>query len=147
MSSSAMDSISISDIDVASSTQTQTTINTLPDELLLAVLGVLSINDRAKVRTVSKKWNDLVMDLGIHHEPLFVDDQLGIPFYSGDITIRQNFHAWDPDSDSLTRIWEADLPNAKLTRSGDSIPIALHMYRSEFLTFPPISTLALHVIM
>lgn len=59
MSSSAMESISSGDIDAASSTQTQTqtqtTINTLPDELLLAVLSVLSIKDRAKVRTVSKK--------------------------------------------------------------------------------------------
>ena len=42
MSSPAMDSISVSDIDVAPSTQTQATIKTLPDELLLAVLGELS---------------------------------------------------------------------------------------------------------
>ena len=142
-----MDLPSSGDTNPTPSPQAPATIGSLPDELLLAMLGGLSVTDRARVRRVSKKWNDLVMDLGIHHEPLFVDDQLGIPFYSGDITIRQNFHAWDPDSDSLTRIWEADLPNAKLTRSGDSIPIALHMYRSEFLTFPPIRTLALHVIM
>lgn len=55
MSPSVIDSISVSDIDAASSTQTPTTINTLPDELVLAVLSVLSIKDRAKTRTVSKK--------------------------------------------------------------------------------------------
>lgn len=74
MSFSAVDSISVSNIDAASSTRTQTTTSTLPDELLLAVLGVLSMKDRAKVRTVFKKWNDLAKDLGTHLEPLFVDD-------------------------------------------------------------------------
>lgn len=74
MSFSAVDSISVSNIDAASSTRTQTTTSTSPDELLLAVLGVLSMKDRAKVRTVFKKWNDLAKDHGTHLEPLFVDD-------------------------------------------------------------------------
>jgi len=146
MSSSAMDSISISDIDVASSTQTQTTINTLPDELLLAVLGVLSINDRAKVRTVSKKWNDLVMDLGIHLEPVFIDDQLGVPFYSNDIAIRLNHRAFSYDVRGQSKL-AADLkiPFENLDEADVDIIIWLPSQRSEFLTDPPISTLAFQV--
>lgn len=66
MSSSATDAISVDSIDTEPSSQTTTTIDTLPDELLLAILAALSLKDRAKVQTVSKRWNNLVMDLGFH---------------------------------------------------------------------------------
>lgn len=145
MSSPAMDSISVSDIDVAPSTQTQATIKTLPDELLLAVLGELSIKDRAKVRTVSKKWNDLVMDLGIHLEPLFVDEQQGVPFYSNDNAIRLNIWANSYDFHGQFKLADdLQVPYSSLTRM-ESYEM-MYYTRSQFLTDPPISTLALQVI-
>jgi len=130
---------------VEASSQTSSTIDTLPDELLLAILGALSLKDRAKVRTVSKKWNNLVMDLGIHLEPLFVDDQEGVPIYSNDIPIRLNIWAKGGLFDDLQVEMQSELPHAKLTRVWNSCSFWMHLDRHEFLTDPPISTLALHV--
>ena len=140
-----MGSTRVSDIDSASSFQTPTTINTLPDELLLAVFRVLSITDRAKVRTVSKKWNRLVMDLGIHLEPLFVDDKLGIPFYSNEIAIQLHHAAVTCYFTDHTKLADdLKIPFKNLTEAG--VLVWLPLNRSEFLTDPPISTLAFQVI-
>jgi hypothetical protein len=128
----------------ASPSQTSTTIDTLPNELLLATLGLLSVMERAKVRTVSKRWNNIVMDLGIHLEPLFVDDRLGVPFYSKDNEIALNVWCWHPEYNRLEQRLEDDLPPAKLGHAGSSE--SMYWRRSEFLTNPPISTLALEVI-
>ena len=145
MSSSFIESISVSEIDAASSSQTPTTFNTLPNELLLAVLGVLSIKDRAKARTVSKKWNDLVMDLGVHLEPFFVDNELGIPFYSHEIAIRLHHCAVAYDFPGHTKLADdLKIPFKNLTEAG--VLVWLPSHRSKFLTDPPISTLAFQVI-
>lgn len=139
-----MDSLSILFNDATHSFQASSTIDTLPDELLLTVFSVLSLRDRAKIRTVSKRWNDVVMDLGIHLEPLFVDDQEGIPFYSNDVTIELNLWAWLPKFTFLQQGLEAEIPYANLNHVGSSEP--MYWRRSEFVTNPPISTLALQVI-
>ena len=145
MSSPVIDSISVRDIDAASSIQTPTTINTLPDELLLAVLGVLSIKDRVKTRTVSKKRNDLIMDLGVHPEPFFLDNELGIPFYSHEIAIRLHHSAVAHDFPGHTKLADdLKVPFKNLTEAG--ILVWLPSHRSKFLTDPPISTLAFQVI-
>lgn len=142
MSPSAADPISDGDIDTEPSS-TSGTINTLPDELLLAILGVLSHPDRAKALTVSKKWNNLIMDLGTHLEPLFVDHQKGIPFYANDVTIRLNPCVNRGVFDSLQESLIADLPHAELTRVVTSyVP---YWRLSEYLTDPPVSTLAIQV--
>ena len=128
----------------ASPSQTSTTIDTLPNELLLATLGLLSVMERAKVRTVSKRWNNIVMDLGIHLEPLFVDDQLGVPFYSSEIKIELNLWAFwfdFPGQEKLAA--ELQVPFESLTEV--RYWSLMHYVRSEFLTDPPISTLAFQV--
>jgi hypothetical protein len=84
------------------------------------------------------------MDLGIHLEPLFVDGWLGVPFYSKDVEIELNIWCWHPEYSQLEQRLEDDLPSAKLEHAGSSESMCWR--RSEFLTNPPISTLALKVI-
>jgi len=84
------------------------------------------------------------MDLGIHLEPLFVDDQEGIPFYSNDVAIELNIWAWLPKSTFLQQGLEAEIPYANLNHVGSSEP--MYWRRSQFVTNPSISTLALQVI-
>ena len=140
-----MESVDTGETAAVHSSQTSGFIDTLPNELLLAILGKLPLKERAKVRTVSKRWNNLVMDLGFHLEPLFVDDKLGVPFYSSDPPIRRNI--WAVSLDYLRRMELADelqIPSASLTQMEGCPP--MYFKRSQFLTHPPISTLALQVV-
>lgn len=145
ISPSTMEAVDPSETTAADSSQTPGTVDTLPEELLLAIFGELSLKERAKVRTVSKRWNNLVMDLGIHLDPLFVDDKLGVPFYSSDFPIRRNI--WAVSVDYLRHMElanELQIPSASLTQMEGCPP--MYFKRSQFLTHPPISTLALQVV-
>jgi hypothetical protein len=145
MSSRATEIISASETIAVPSSQTPSAVDRLPDELLLAILGELSIRDRTKILRVSKKWNDLVMDLGIYLDPLFVDEREGIPFYSDEIPVYRRLWAIDTDFDGANEILQADFPRLALFRVCTSDSLMMHLARSEYLTSPPISTLAFQV--
>lgn len=121
-------------------------MDTLPDELLLAILGELSILDRTRIRRVSRKWNNLVMDLGIHLDPLFVDEKEGIPFYSNDVDICRRIWAIATESGDAEKMLEADFPYVSLWRIETTDTEMMYGTRSEYLTNPPISSLAFQVI-
>lgn len=85
------------------------------------------------------------MDLGINLEPLFVDDKLGVPFYSNNVPIHLNVCGFSCDYDGQDKLADdLQIPYASLTR----IKSCRLMYWecSTLLTDPPISTLALQVI-
>ena len=48
-------------------------LNDLPDELLIQVLREVPVECRVSLRTVSRKWHNIILDLGYHIEPKFVD--------------------------------------------------------------------------
>jgi hypothetical protein len=69
---------------------------------------------------------------------------LSVPFYSKDVEIELNIWCWRPEYNRLQQRLENDLPSAKLGHAGSSE--FMYWRRSEFLTNPTISTLALEVI-
>jgi hypothetical protein len=142
----AIDSTRTGNTDIALSPPRSNIIDTLPNELLLTILGLAPLQDRTKVRRVSKKWSSFIYDVGYHLEPLFIDESSCIPFYSDDVPIRVHTHAsmWNSmDFYHLQKRMDQDIPYAELTQVTYSA--VLRWKRSEFLTSPPISTLALQI--
>jgi hypothetical protein len=135
-------SASAKDIDTLSAPSSPSPISTLPDELMLAILVMLPVQDRANLRTVSRRWQDLISDLGYHLEPLY----LGygeILYYTDDIwTQLHPCLNWGRNRDqSKPSIARGAPPFVKVVAMVDQDELLRK--RSEFATRPPISVLEL----
>lgn len=55
-------------------------LSDLPDELLIHIIRQVPVESRVNIRRVSQKWHSIILDIGYHVEPLFVDDKYEVPF-------------------------------------------------------------------
>lgn len=129
--------MSISNTDSLATTHSNSAKNLcdLPDELLLQVLSAVPVECRVGIRTVSKKWHGIVLDLGYHIEPDFMVS--GYPHYAFEIPMKLNPAICDFTKKpfDLTRPVQRGLIDQRdLTE--------LLSRRSEFITSPPVSMLS-----
>lgn len=117
-------------------------LNDLPDELLICVLRQVPIERRVSIRTVSRKWYSIILDIGYHVDPLFMDDKLEAPHFSKDLPMKLNpAITWNPlrlsgpEGEYKMHTGFIDKPRCK-----DLLP-----RRSEFITSPPISVAHVHL--
>lgn len=106
----------------------------LPDELLVQVLSAIPVECRVGIRTVSKKWHIIVLDLGYHIEPDFMVG--GYPHYAFGIPMKLNPAICDftkMPSDLTRPVQRGLIDQRDLT--------GLLSRRSEFITSPPVSML------
>lgn len=130
------------DLNTASSNMSVTTINDLPDELLIHVLRQVPVENRVSIRAVSRKWYSIILDIGYHVEPLLIGENYKVPIYSDQPAIKVN-HAlpWmllrmpKEDGDSL----EENNALHYTIRTKELNHAVLFQRRSEFITSPPVS--------
>lgn len=115
-------------------------LNDLPDELLIHVLRQVPIERRVSIRTVSRKWYSVILDIGFHVNPLFVDDSYQAPHYSKGLHLKLNpAIEWNLCRRStLEHEYELTQGWIHRPRYKELLP-----RRAEFITSPPIS--AAHV--
>lgn len=131
----------------ADSTNKAKNLCDLPDELLLQILSTVPLKDRVYIRSVSKKWHSIVLDLGYHLEPDFISwpdtpyYPWGMPTCQSEFPIRFN-----PSLHILTGLYqirekkEGFYPFSEIDEWD---AISLRKRRSEFITSPPISMVKL----
>lgn len=116
-------------------------LSDLPDELLIHIIRQVPVETRANIRRVSRKWHNIILDIGYHIEPLFVDDKYEVPLYSDDPYIKGNralpwMLVHMPESEDTLATNNA-LHHTVVHQEVDFA--ALSQRRSEFITSPPIS--------
>lgn len=121
----------------ADSTNKAKNLCDLPDELLLQILSAVPLKDRVCIRSVSKKWHSIILDLGYHLEPDFISWP-DTPYYPCGVQIRPN-----PIIDNLTNLQQIRQGFYRWGRMNERDVISLQKRRSEFITSPPISMVRL----
>lgn len=105
----------------------------LPDELLVQVLSQVPVEARVGLRTISKKWHNIILDLGYHIEPNFLDDFWGA-HYSSNYHVKLN--PFIDDFADGARCNELSIHTGRLDKWNFQ---KLLERPSELITSPPVS--------
>lgn len=107
------------------------------EDELQHILAMVSAEDRAQMRRVSRLFNKTFTRIGYHLDPLFMRNHLSIedlmPYYTNKIAIKPNLRVFEAGTDEETRGYCSPRPKRQ--------PCAeLDRRRTEFVTALPIST-------
>lgn len=117
-------------------------LSNLPDELLVNILCQVPVECRVRIRTVSQKWDRIIIDLGFHVEPISLPSESHCYLqYPRKLRIKLN-----PAISSLCKTGDHGASSSSLSEHiSNSTRDKLLTKRSEFISSPPISMVGITI--